>query len=41
MLGTGVAGTLAKARTQVPVSGFHHCHEGDLQGEKVWLGPVL
>lgn len=39
--GHRVAGALARASTQVPMSGFHHCHEGDLQGEKVWLGPGL
>lgn len=30
MLGTGAAATLAMAGTQGLVSGFHHCHKGDL-----------
>lgn len=40
MLGAGETATLASASTQVLVSGFHHCHEGDLQGERERLGPA-
>jgi hypothetical protein len=40
MLGTGAAATLAMAGTQGLVSGFHHCHKGDLQGRRYgWALP--